>query len=190
MLGPFDRAELDAMVAKWVQANHDAEASGDWRSLAECYAVDATYGWTYGPDIEFMVVGREQIRDIALGLEMGGLSGWVYPHQATVIDERQGMVVIFYRQIADAVRRDGTPYEVAGISGSWFGYGGNMQWAWQRDWFDYGNATAVFIEMMNDGTLPETMASRMNRPPRPGLPGHYRRGEAPVSLWSIVGEPG
>ena len=70
MLGPFHRAELEAMVAKWFQANRDAEAHGDWSALAECYAADATYGWTYGPDIEFMVVGRDEIREIAVGREM------------------------------------------------------------------------------------------------------------------------
>ena len=99
------------------------------------------------------------------------------------------MIVTLYRQVADAVRRDGTAYEVAGISGSWFGYAGNMEWAWQRDWFDYGNATAVFVEMMKDETLPDAMVSRMNRAPGPGLPGHYRRGEAPVGLWPVDKKP-
>src|SRR3546814_956129 len=65
----FPRAELEEMVERWLQANRDAEAAGDWRPMAELYAPDATYGWNYGPEHEFMAVGREQIRDVALGLE-------------------------------------------------------------------------------------------------------------------------
>ena len=69
-----------------------------------------------------MAVGRDEIRDIALGLEMGGLDGWEYPYQEILIDERKGQVVGFWKQIAHATRADGTHYEVAGIGGSWFGY--------------------------------------------------------------------
>ena len=181
----FPREELEAMVQKWLQANRDAEASGDWRTMAECYAVDATYGWNYGPEYEFMAVGRDEIRDVAIGLEMGGLGGWTYPYQSVLIDEKQGMVVGFWRQLADAVRADGTPYEVAGIGGSWFGYAGDMQWSWQRDWFDYGNATATFIAMIKDGTLSDTMKRRMKSPVGSGQPGHYPIGKAPAPLWPV-----
>ena len=45
--------------------------------------------------------------------------------------------------MADATRPDGSPYVIAGIGGSWFRYGGNGQWSWQRDFFDVGNATAA-----------------------------------------------
>jgi hypothetical protein len=171
------------MVERWLQANRDAEASGDWRSMAELYTEDATYGWNYGPVENFMAVGREEIREIALGNEMLGLEGWEYPYQQLLIDDRKGQVVGFWRQIADAVRADGTHYEVAGIGGSWFGYGGSFQWAWQRDWFDYGNATALFMEMMSDGTLSEGMTKRMERAVAGSLPGHYRLPDTPVGLW-------
>jgi hypothetical protein len=72
---------------------------------------------------------------------------------------------------------------VSGIGGSWFRYGGGFQWSWQRDWFDMGNATAVFMEMMNDGTLSEGMTARMHRSLRGPLPGYYPVGQAPVQLW-------
>ena len=121
--------------------------------MADCYTEDATYGWNFGPKEHFMAVGRDEIRDIALGLEMGGLDGWQYPYEEILIDEAKGQVVGFWRQIADATRADGSHYEVAGIGGSWFRYGGDLQWSWQRDWFDYGNAAALFMEMMTDGTL-------------------------------------
>ena len=83
----YPRAELDAMVEHWLQANLDAEASGDWRSLADCFTEDATYGWNFGPKEHFMAVGRDEIRDIALGQEMGGLDGWQYPYEELIIDE-------------------------------------------------------------------------------------------------------
>ena len=107
------------MVQRWLQANRDAEAAGDWRPMADMYTEDATYGWNYGADTDFMAVGRDEIRDIALGAEMGGLDGWQYPYQEVVIDEAKGFVIGFWKQVADATRSDGSRYEVAGIGGSW-----------------------------------------------------------------------
>ena len=180
----FGYEELSAMVQRWLEANRRAEAAGDWRPMAEMYTEDATYGWNLGPREEFMAVGRAEIRDVALGLEMGGLDGWVYPYQKVLIDPAQGEVIGLWRQIADARRPDGGTYEVAGIGGSWFRYAGNWQWSWQRDLFDVGNATALFVEMIQAGTLSEGMRRRVERASSgQRLPGHYRPGEAPVGLW-------
>src|SRR5262245_47820492 len=103
----FDRAELDEMVTRWEQANKDCEAAGDWRPLADYYTEDATYGWNYGPKQEFMAVGRQEIRDIAIGLEMDGLEGWTYPYQEFVVDDRSGTVIGLWKQVSDATRPDG-----------------------------------------------------------------------------------
>jgi hypothetical protein len=54
-------------------------------------------------------------------------------------------------------------------------------WSWQRDFFDFGNAASLFMEMLSDGTLSEGMTKRMERSGR--LPGHYKLGDAPVGLW-------
>ena len=180
----FAYEELAEMVQRWLAANRRAEEAGDWRPMADMYTEDATYGWNLGPREEFMAVGRQEIRDVALGLEMGGLDGWVYPYQKVLIDPEQGEVIGLWRQIADATRPDGSPYEVAGLGGSWFRYAGNWQWSWQRDFFDVGNATALFLEMIEAGTLSEGMRRRVERASSGGqLPGHYRPGEAPVGLW-------
>ncbi len=180
----YPRAELEQMVETWLQANRDAERLGDWTTMASCYTEGATYGWNYGPKEHFMAVGRDQIRDIALGQEMGGLDGWQYPYEEVVIDESKGHVIGFWRQVADATRDDGSNYEVAGIGGSWFIYGGDQQWSWQRDWFDYGNAASLFIEVITDGTLSDGMQARMDRSLKPGqLPGHYPINEVPVGIW-------
>jgi hypothetical protein len=179
------RDEMEAMVERWLAANREAERVGDWRPMAELYTEDATYGWSYGPKEDFMVVGRDEIRDIALGLEMGGLDGWKYPYQEILIDDRKGQVIGLWKQIADATRADGSHYEVAGIGGSWFRYAGDWQWSWQRDWFDYGNAAALFIEMISDGTLSDGMTRRMERAAAGSLPGHYRTGHAPVGMWEV-----
>lgn len=181
----YPRAELEEMVERWLDANRKAEAAGDWRPMAELYTPDATYGWSYGPDTEFMAVGRDEIRDIALGVEMAGLDGWTYPYEEILVDDAKGQVVGFWRQIADATRADGSHYEVAGIGGSWFRYGGDHQWSWQRDWFDLGNAAAVFLEMLGDGTLSPGMTERMHRPMGHGAPGQHARGTAPVGLWEV-----
>ena len=180
----YPRAELDEMVERWIQANRDAEAAGDWRPMADLYTEDATYGWNYGEHTEFMAVGREEIRNLALGAEMGGLDGWEYPYQEIVIDDRKGFVIGFWKQVADAKRPDGSAYEVAGIGGSWFRYGGNFQWSWQRDWFDFGNAAAIFLEMLSAGVLSEGMTARMSKPL--GGPGYYPVHTAPVGIWDIA----
>jgi hypothetical protein len=180
----YPHEELAAMVERWLEVNRLAQEAGDWRPMADLYTEDATYGWNLGPHEEFMAVGRDEIRDVALGLEMGGLDGWTYPYQKVLIDEHQGEVLGLWKQVADAVRPDGAPYEIAGLGGSWFRYAGDFKWSWQRDFFDLGNATALFIEMMKAGTLSEGMTRRMHRATSvEPLPGHYPLGGAPVGLW-------
>jgi hypothetical protein len=182
-MAPFPRQEIEEMVERWLEANRAAEAAGDWRPMAELYTPDATYGWNFGPKEEFMAVGRDEIRELALGSEMAGLDGWRYPYEEILIDDRKGQVIGLWRQLADAERPDGSHYEVAGIGGSWFRYAGNFEWSWQRDFFDFGNAAALFVEMMQDGTLSEGMTKRMERTAAGSLPGHYKLGDAPVGLW-------
>lgn len=179
----FPRAELEEMVEIWLRRNRECEEEGDWRSLADMFTEDASYGWNYGPTTDFMAIGRDEIRDYALGAEMGGLDGWQYPYEEILIDEVQGFVVGFWRQVADVRREDGSTYEVPGIGGSWFRYAGNFQWNWQRDWFDFGNAASLFMEMMRDEKLSEGMTARMKRSMRSDLPGYYPMGTAPVKIW-------
>ena len=179
----YPREEIEETVERWLAANKKAEALGDWTVMAEMYTKDATYGWNYGPDTEFMAIGRDEIREYALGVEMAGLGGWEYPYQAKIIDPEQGYFVGFWKQVAGGTREDGTPYEIAGIGGSWFHYGGNHQWDWQRDWFDFGNAARTFLDMMSAGVLSEGMTARMNRSMRGPLPGYYPAGTSPVKIW-------
>jgi len=179
----FDRTELDEMIVRWEKANADVEKAGDWRPLAEFYTEDATYGWNYGPTEEFMAVGRDEIRNLAIGQEMDGLDGWTYPYQKWVVDERSGDMIGFWKQISDATRADGSHYSVNGIGGSWFRYGGDFMWEWQRDFFDFGNVTALFMEMITDGALSDGMNMRIQRATKGRLPGWYKIGTAPVELW-------
>ncbi|WP_278263079.1 nuclear transport factor 2 family protein [Nocardia sp. AG03] len=180
----FDRAELDEMVRRWVVANQDCERAGDWRPLAQMYTAEATYGWNYGPQQEFMAVGREEIRELALGQEMLGLEGWTYPYQEFVVDERSGTVIGFWKQVNEHTRADGRPYSPEGIGGSWFRYGGDFQWSWQRDFFDFGNVSALFLDMIRDDALSPGMHKRIERSvSAEPLPGWYRVGESPASLW-------
>ena len=182
----YPRAELEEMVERWLEANRAGEAKKDWKHMADLYTEDATYGWNAGPGDEFMAVGREEIREIALGLEMAGLEGWTYPYQKVLIDEQQGEILGLWKQVADATKADGTNYEIAGLGGSWFRYGGDQRWSWQRDFFDVGNATAVFIEMIQAGALSEGMTKRIEQMAKGRQPGHYPVGGAPVGLWDGV----
>ena len=182
----YPRAELESMVELWLATNRRCEEALDWDDLADLYTEDATYGWNVGPNDEFMAVGRDQIREYAVGLEMEGLGGWTYPYMRILIDEVQGEILGLWKQVADATRADGSHYEIAGLGGSWFRYGGNHQWSWQRDFFDVGNATAAYIEMIQDNALSPGMTARIEKMSSGRQPGHYPVGKAPVGLWEGV----
>ena len=95
----FDRAELEEMKERWLAANIEAEKAGDWRPLAEFYTEDATYGWNYGPKKDFMAVGRDEIRDIALGQGDGRPGRLDLPYQAWVIDDQTGDMIGLWKQV-------------------------------------------------------------------------------------------
>jgi hypothetical protein len=176
----YDRTELEEMVERWVDANRIAQDKGDWTGLADFYAEDATYGWMYQPDEHFMAVGRHEIRELALGTEMAGLEGWTYPYVSVVIDEKQGMVIGFWRQVSPV-----DSIEIAGIGGSWFGYAGQGQWAWQRDWFDLNSAGQAFLSILETGRASAGMVARMGLH-GPSQPGHYKPADLPSPMWPPV----
>jgi hypothetical protein len=180
-----DRAEMEAFWQRWLATNKTCEVAEDWSALGEFFAADATYGWNCGPNDEFMAVGRDEIVKLALGLEMQGLGGWNYPYQATLMDDKAGMIIGFWKQVA-ATDESSEQYEVAGFGASWFGYS-DGHWVWQRDFFDHGNAGATYLAMMQRGLLSEGMTERINAAMRGDrAPGHYRRGQAPAPLWPPV----
>lgn len=172
----FPREELEEMMRRWKQANLDAEAAGDWKPMAEFYTEDAEYTWNLGPNEDFVARGRDQIRDWCLGTEMEGLDGWQYPYDAVLIDDKRGEIVAFWRQVAPGQRADGSSYEIRGVGGSWFRYAGNYKWDWQRDFFDFGNAMALFMELIQEGKLSPAMQDRVTRAMSgEPVPGHVKR---------------
>jgi hypothetical protein len=181
------RAEIEEFWDSWLDINRTAEQSGDWRVMAEWYAEDATYGWMLTPDEHFMAVGRDQIRDWAIGIEMDGFDGWHYDYMATVIDEKNAMVVGFWKQrsgiVDDATGRE---FEVPGLGGSWFGVerqpDGDLKFAWQRDWFDFGAMAHTMGAVVKSGKAPDTLMERLKVF---GLevPGHYRPQDLPSTVW-------
>ena len=175
------REQLEDWVQRWLKANEDAEKAGDWKPLAEFYTDDATYGWNIGPKEDVMCVNKQEIRDVALGLEMEGLENWVYEYQKTLIDEKQNEIVGFWKQIAN--KSDGTRDEIYGIGGSWFRLNDQLLIEWQRDFFDYGNVSALFIEMMKNNAMSEPMLKRVEKSAPGDLPGWYDFGKAPVAFW-------
>ncbi len=197
-MSELSRTEIEEFWETWLQVNRDAEAQGDWRVMAEWYAEDASYGWMYSPDEHFMAVGRDQIRDWAIGIEMDGLDGWHYDYQASVIDEKNAMIVGFWKQ-KSGITDDATgeEYEILGIGGSWFGVerqttgadAGRLKFAWQRDWFDMPSTSHTFLKIITDGKAPETLLKRISVS---GLdvPGHYRYADLPSPVWPPPVEAG
>lgn len=162
-MAPFPRDELEEMIRRFVAANDEAGATGDWSKMSRFYTDDAIYSWNTGARWEFVARGRQQIHDWVFGTEMAGLEHWVYPYVRTLVDDQQGEVVGIWRQIAPDRDPDGQPYEIAGTGGSWFRYAGNWQWGWQRDFFDHMNAGVVFGAMAKAQKLRPAMLERMQR---------------------------
>ena len=160
-MAAFPREELEEMMRRFVAANDRAGQTGDWDPLGGFYAEDALYSWNNGPRHEFVARGRDEIRRLVFGTEMAGLEKWTYPYVRVLIDEKIGEVIGIWRQIAPLKQPDGTPWEIAGTGGSWFRYAGGWRWAWQRDFFDHGNAAAVFLAIAQAGQLSEGMQCRM-----------------------------
>ena len=185
----YDRSAMEDFWQRWLDLNAEAERRHDWKPLADCYAEDATYGWMYHPDEHFMAVGRDEIRDLALGSEMFGMDGWTYEYVATVMDERTGMIVGFWRQHSNITDEHGAEYEITGIGGSWFGYqpgpDGRGEFAWQRDWFDMNSTAHTFLTLLKDGKAPQTLQDRM-AVDGPSSPGHYRLADLPSTVWPPV----
>jgi hypothetical protein len=176
------REELDKWVEQWLAVNHDCEKNGDWRPLADFYTEDATYGWNIGPKEDVMCVGIDEIRDVALGLEMQGLENWVYEYQKVIVDEKLGEIVGFWTQIVN--KADGTQDEIYGIGGSWFRLNSDLKIEWQRDFFDFGHVSKMFMKLIESGDLSAGMQKRIERSlAGEKVPGYYPLGEAPVPIW-------
>jgi hypothetical protein len=176
------RAQLDDWVERWLQANKDSEAAGDWKNLADFYTEDATYGWNIGPKEDVMCVGKDEIRDVALGLEMEGLDNWVYEYQKVLVDEKQNEIVGFWKQIVH--KTDGTDDQIYGIGGSWFRLNEDLLIEWQRDFFDFGHVAYMFGKLIGSGDLSEGMQKRIERSVAgEQLPGYYPLGQSPVPIW-------
>ena len=181
-MASFTRAQLDDWVERWLQVNRDAEAAGDWKPLADFYTDDATYGWNIGPKEDVMCIGKDEIRDVALGLEMQGLENWVYEYQKVIVDEKLGEIVGFWKQIAN--KSDGARDEIYGIGGSWFRLNDDLLIEWQRDFFDFGHVQKAFIKLIESGDLTPTMQTRIERSVAgEKLPGYYPLGQSPIPIW-------
>ena len=159
----FPREELEEMLARWVAANDEAGRTGDWSKMSAFYTEDALYTWNNGDKWEFVARGRQQIHDWVFGTEMEGLERWVYPYVRTLIDDHKGELLGFWRQIAPVKNPEGHPYEIGGTGGSWFRYAGGFRWSWQRDFFDHGNAGALFGRMAKNQQLTPKMLERMQK---------------------------
>jgi hypothetical protein len=176
------REELDEWVQSWLQTNKDCEKAGNWAPLADFYAPDATYGWNIGPKEDVMCIGIDEIRDIALGLEMAGLENWKYPYQKVIVDDKQGEIVGFWKQII--VNDDGSQQEIYGIGGSWIRLNADKLIEWQRDFFDFGHVQALYVDLMKTGKLSTGMQQRIERSlAGEKLPGYYPLGTAPTPIW-------
>ena len=146
------------------------------------YADDATYATNICPKERVMCIGINEIRDIALGLEMAGLEGWKYPYQKVIIDDKIGEIVGFWKQVA--TDGGGSESEIYGIGGSWFRLNADAKIEWQRDFFEFGHVQKLYLDLMKNGKLSKGMQERIERSlAGEKLPGYYPLGKSPVPIW-------
>jgi hypothetical protein len=183
------RSELEEMVRRWLDANRRAEATGDWKTtLGAHYTEDAEYRWDLGADESFVARGVAEIREVAIGYQMQGFENWTYPYDRVVIDEVKGEVVGFWRQVSPFKRPDGSAYEVPGLCGSWFRYGGGYKWSHQQDFFDLGCVIATLRDLAAAGLLSEPLKKKMQLLARGGqIPGHSSRPNRASKLLKLRG---
>jgi hypothetical protein len=106
----------------------------------------------------------------------------VYEYQKVLIDEKQGEIVGFWKQIVN--KTDGTQDEIYGIGGSWFRLNSEQLIEWQRDFFDFGHVAKMFASLIESGDLSTGMQKRIERSiAGEKLPGYYPLGQAPVPIW-------
>ena len=179
----FPRASSRRWCERWLEANRRCEEARRLAAAGRDLHGRRHLRLEHRPERRLDVVGPDQIRDIALGLEMDGLEGWSYQYQRVLIDDKQGEVVGFWKQIVDE-SRTAAGYEVYGIGGSWFRYGGDWQWEWQRDFFDFGNVDRAVHGDDQGGRAVGRDAARMQRAVSgEKLPGHFPLAGGPVPLW-------
>ncbi len=172
-MAEFPRSELEEMIGRYVETSNNAAKNGDWEALGQFYTDDAVYSWNNGPKHEFVARSRKEIVEWALGTEMEGLVGWNYPYVRTLIDDKQGEVIGIWRQLSPISNDRGGKLEIAGTGGSWFRYAGDFQWSWQRDFFDHGNAGALFMQLAQAGELSDEFLARMKKGSK--MPGWIKR---------------
>lgn len=158
----WPRAELEETMRLWLEANQKAEATGDWGHLVPLYHDDAEYRWTVGPGEEFVARNKVEIAKFAVGEQMAGLEGWTYPYQEVLIDEQKGQVIGVWKQVSPFTRKDGSVIEVPGVGASWFRYGGDLKWIWQRDFFDLLSVFHAFAEIAAQGQLSEPLRTKLH----------------------------
>ena len=116
---------------------------------------------------------------------MEGLEGWRYPYQRVLIDDKIGEIVGFWRQVA--TDKHGTEQEVYGIGGSWFRLAevdGAGKIEWQRDFFDFGHVSALYMDLIKAGKLSQGMQKRIERGMSgEKVPGYFPLGKTPAPLW-------
>jgi hypothetical protein len=73
---------------------------------------------------------------------------------------------------------------VYGIGGSWFRLNANIKIEWQRDFFDFGHVSALYMDLIKAGKLSEGMQKRIERGMSgEKVPGYYPLGKAPSPIW-------
>jgi len=108
------REEVRALFDRWIEDNRKCEQERDWSRLAEYYAEDASYQYSMGAAGTRTAQGRDEIRRLVMQRDMAGFDGWTFPYEWVLI-EGDKVMTKWWNQ-APALRDDGTPYRLIGVS--------------------------------------------------------------------------
>ncbi len=137
------KQEIESVLARYVAQRVLCEQGEQrWSSLAEFFTDDATFTDPAWGRIE----GIEAIREF-LDSSMGGLEGWSFPHEWTIIEGDR--VVSAWQNRFPGQRADGSHYQAQGISVMLYAGDGKF-----RSEQDLLNMEHVYELMTESGWIP------------------------------------
>jgi hypothetical protein len=108
------RAEVEALMERWLSANQEAEKTRDWGVLMPFYAKNATYCYTIGAFGRREAIGWEQVKALVMERDMEGFDGWTFPYEWLVIDGDK--IMTKWHMVPPFKREDGSEYRILGMS--------------------------------------------------------------------------
>ena len=177
------REELDDWVERWLEANRDCREHGRLEAAGRLLHRRRHLRLEHRPQ------GRRDVRRPRRDPRRRAGSGDGRPGELGLrVPEGAHRRQAWARSSASGSRsstsRDGTQDEIYGIGGSWFRLNGNLKIEWQRDFFDFGHVSKMFVKLIESGDLSAGMQKRIERSwPARSCPATTRSARRRSPIW-------